>query len=104
MNCIFCKLIAKQIPTNIIYEDNDVFVFEDISPKADIHYLLIPKIHISSMLELSSEHTNLMGKLLITANHLALQQNLTGYKININTGKNGGQEVFHLHIHLLANK
>ncbi len=104
-DCIFCKIINKQIPSKLIYEDADVFVFHDINPAAEVHFLLIPKIHIESMLHLTPEHQNLMGKMIVLANKLAIEHGLIqGYKTQINTGKNGGQEVFHLHIHIFGNK
>lgn len=104
-NCIFCKIIAKEIPSKIIYEDDDLLAFHDINPSADVHFLIIPKVHIESMLHLNDEHQSIMGKIMVTANKLALEQGLQkGYKTLVNTGKNGGQEVFHLHVHVLGNK
>ena len=103
-NCIFCKIINKTIPANIIYEDDEIIAFYDIHPKTKTHFLVIPKIHIESMLHLndSGMHSALMGNLMIKANKIAKNLGLTGYKININTGVDGGQEVFHLHIHVLG--
>lgn len=104
-NCIFCKIIAKEIPCNLIYEDQDVLAFHDINPHAEVHFLIIPKLHIESMLQLNEQHQELMGKIIVLANKLALEHGLAkGYKTQINTGKNGGQEVFHLHVHVLGNK
>lgn len=103
-NCLFCKIIDKSIPAKIIYEDDDLLAFYDIAPKADIHFLLIPKLHIESMLDLNQSHHILMGKMLLKANELALKLGLEGYKVQINTGVKGGQEVFHLHLHVLGNK
>jgi histidine triad (HIT) family protein len=104
-DCIFCKLVRKEIPTKVIYEDDDVFVFNDISPKAEVHLLIIPKVHIESMLHLTAEHSALMGKIMILANNLALEHGLNGgYKTQINTGLKGGQEVFHLHVHVVGNR
>lgn len=102
--CIFCKIVNKNIPASIIYEDNDIVAFNDIHPKADIHFLIIPKIHIDSMMELTEEHQHLMGKIMLKANALAKEQGLSGYKTLVNTGANGGQEVFHLHAHVFGNK
>ncbi|MDD3267535.1 MAG: histidine triad nucleotide-binding protein [Burkholderiales bacterium] len=104
-NCIFCKISKKDIPSKIIYEDEDIFVFHDINPAAEVHFLLIPKLHITNMLELNDTHQILMGKMIILANKLANEYGLSnGYKTQINTGKNGGQEVYHLHIHVFGNK
>ena len=102
--CIFCKINAKIIPAKTIYEDEDMLAFYDITPKADIHFLLIPKLHIDSMLDLTDNHSVLMGKMMVKANALAVSLGLEGYKIQINSGAKGGQEVFHLHIHVLGNK
>lgn len=104
-NCIFCKISKKEIPSKMIYEDDDIFVFHDINPAAEAHFLLIPKLHITNMLELNDSHQALMGKMMILANKLAVDHGLNnGYKTQINTGKNGGQEVYHLHIHVFGNK
>lgn len=103
--CIFCKLVTKAIPTKVVYEDDDVFVFNDINPKAEVHLLIIPKEHIESMLHLTDKHQALMGKIMVLANKLAFEQGLTGgYKTQVNTGLKGGQEVFHLHVHLFGNR
>lgn len=103
-DCLFCKINAQLIPAKIVYDDDDMLAFYDISPKAEIHFLLIPKQHISSMLELTDEHQTLMGKMMIKANQLAQNLGLSGYKVQVNTGVKGGQEVFHLHMHVLGNK
>ncbi len=102
-NCIFCKIINKELNSTIIYEDDDCIAFKDIYPKADVHILIIPRKHIVSMLEIDTIDSDLMGKLMVNVNKIAKQLNLEGYKVHINTGLKGGQEVFHLHIHLLAN-
>ena len=104
LDCLFCKIINKDILAKLIFEDEDIMAFYDINPKADIHFLVIPKKHIKSMLELKETDQNLMGKVMITANQLAKNHGLMGYKVNINTGISGGQEVFHLHVHILGNK
>ena len=104
-DCIFCKLINKTLPTNVVYEDEEIFVFNDISPKAEVHLLIIPKEHIESMLQIKDRHQALLGKMMLLINKLALEQGLAkGYKVQINTGINGGQEVFHLHMHLVGNR
>ena len=103
-DCIFCKICLKQIPAKIIYEDEDLVAFHDIHPKADVHFLLIPKLHLDSMLALKDEHQMLMGKIMLKANELAVEHGLDGYKIMVNTGVKGGQEVFHLHVHVAGNK
>jgi histidine triad (HIT) family protein len=103
-SCLFCKITNKEIPAKIIYEDNTMVAFHDISPKADIHFLIIPKIHITSMLDLKEKHKELMGSIMLRANALATEFDLEGYKVQINTGIKGGQEVFHLHVHVFGNK
>lgn len=103
-NCLFCEIIAKRIPAKIVYEDEDIIAFNDINPKADVHFLVIPKIHIESMLALEETHQALMGKIMLKANTLAINHGLSGYKVLVNTGISGGQEVFHLHIHVVGNK
>lgn len=105
-SCIFCKIVTKEIPAKIIYEDEDVIAFNDIKPKANIHFLVIPKVHIESMLELNDaneSHNKLMGNLMVKANSIAKNLGLKGYKSIIHTGVSGGQEVFHLHLHILSN-
>lgn len=104
-DCLFCKLANGTIPTKVVYQDEDIFVFNDINPKAEVHLLIIPKRHIISMLELQDSDQALIGKMMITANKLAVEHGLNkGYKTQINTGVNGGQEVFHLHIHIVGNR
>jgi histidine triad (HIT) family protein len=104
MSCIFCKIVSKEIPAEIIYEDDDLLIFNDINPKAKVHLLIIPKKHIDSLAEISSEDQELMGKIMfqvkIIASDFGLSEN--GYKLITNIGEDGGQVVFHLHFHLLG--
>ncbi len=103
--CVFCEIIAKTIPAKIIFEDDEILAFYDATPKAEVHFLITPKTHIESMLLLQSNHQELMGKIMLKANELAVSLGLkSGYKVQINTGINGGQEVFHLHVHVLGYK
>ncbi|WP_434777565.1 histidine triad nucleotide-binding protein [Neisseria sp. Ec49-e6-T10] len=102
-DCIFCKIINKDIPAKIAYEDEEMLVFHDIQPKAAVHLLIIPKKHITSLAHTTAEDTLLLGKLLQKTAILAKEFGLTdGYKTQINTGIGGGQEVFHLHLHVLG--
>lgn len=102
-DCLFCKIESKQIPSERVYEDDDVIVIRDIAPKADTHLLVIPRKHIVSLKELEAEDQALMGKIMLLLPELAKQQGLEqGFRTIINTGKGGGQEVFHLHVHLLG--
>ncbi len=113
-NCIFCKIAAKKIPSDSVYEDEQVLVFKDIRPAAPVHLLIIPKQHIASLSGCDDRHAELLGKMLTLVPKLALQHGcgLTldenglpvkgGYKTVINTGPDGGQEVHHFHIHLIG--
>lgn len=102
-DCIFCKIAAGKIPADVVYENEQVLVFKDVNPRAKIHLLLIPKQHIVSLAELDESHAELMGQMMTLMPTLAQGQGLeAGFRTIINTGKGGGQEVFHLHIHLLG--
>lgn len=106
-NCIFCKIIAKQIPSKAVYEDEQVYAFHDINPWAPVHFLLIPKAHIPSMAHVGPEHAGLMGHMMALVHKLALEQGCNpypdgGYRLVTNTGAEGGQEVHHLHFHVMG--
>ncbi len=102
-DCLFCNIIAGNIPADILYEDDKIMVFKDIYPKADVHLLMIPKVHIETLAHLDQSHHDLIAYMMLKLPKLALEQGLdNGFRTIINTGKGGGQEVFHLHIHLLG--
>lgn len=101
-DCIFCKIVAGNIPATTIYEDDDVIVFNDIKPMAKVHFLIVPKAHIATLKDCQPEHQALLGKMLLLAPKLAAEQGLVGFKTLINTGKEGGQEVFHIHVHVFG--
>jgi len=102
-DCIFCKIARGEIPSHKVYEDDEVFAFHDINPVAPVHFMLIPKLHLDSLARAEEAHTALLGKMLILASRLAREQGLeNGFRSVINTGKGGGQEVFHLHIHVIG--
>jgi histidine triad (HIT) family protein len=101
-DCIFCKIINGVIPAKKIYEDDDVIVFNDIKPMAKVHFLIVPKLHVESLTECDASQQSLLGKMLLLAPKLAAEKNLKGFKTLINTGRDGGQEVFHLHIHVFG--
>lgn len=101
-DCIFCKIISGAIPSKKIYEDDDVIAFHDINPSAKVHFLIVPKLHVESLQACDTTHQQLLGKLLLLAPKLAAEQGLTGFKTLINTGRAGGQEVFHLHVHVMG--
>ncbi len=100
-SCIFCKIIAGEIPATKIYEDEDVIAFNDIHPLAPVHFMIVPKKHFESLLAAEPADHALLGKILLLAPKLARENGLgAGFKTSINTGKAGGQEVFHLHVHV----
>ena len=106
-NCIFCKIAAGKIPSRKVYEDSEIFAFHDINPWAPIHFLMIPKQHIPSLAHAGPEHQALLGRMLALAPKLALEQGCSpypegGFRIVINTGAQGGQEVHHLHVHVMG--
>jgi histidine triad (HIT) family protein len=102
---IFSKIIRKEIPADIVYEDNLAIAFRDINPQAPVHILVIPKQAIAKLSDAESKDRDLMGHLLLTAKRVAEQEGLTnGYRLVINTGPDGGQTVYHLHLHLLGGR
>ncbi len=104
-DCLFCKIAAKQIPSKIVYEDDDVFAFEDIGPQAPTHILIIPRKHFASLNEATTEDQVVIGKMHLVAAELARKLNLLdGYRTVANNGAGAGQSVFHLHLHLLGGR
>ena len=112
-NCLFCKIATKQIPSSIVYEDEDLLAFKDIHPAAPVHLLIIPKLHVATLSECDASHHALLGKMLALAPRLAKEHGCAvtynadgkpggGYKTLINSGPDGGQEVYHLHMHLVG--
>ena len=101
-DCIFCKILAGTIPAKKIYEDDDVIVFNDIKPMAKVHFLIVPKHHVETLKDCDASHQALLGKMLLLAPKLAAELGLKGFKTLINTGREGGQEVFHLHLHVFG--
>lgn len=101
-DCIFCKIINGQIPAEKVFENEKVFAFFDIKPEAKVHVLVVPKKHIESVKHLEIEDKELIGDLVLAAKQIAKEKNLEGYKLIINVGREGGQIVDHLHIHLLS--
>lgn len=102
-NCIFCKIVAGDIPCKKIYEDSELLAFHDIHPVAPVHFMIIPKEHIASLADAAARHEALLGRILLLAPRLAREQGLAdGFRTIINTGRGGGQEVFHLHVHVIG--
>ena len=105
-DCIFCKIVAGDVPADKVLETEDVLAFRDISPSAPTHVLLIPKKHVESMATLQVEDASLLGQLLLAACDVARQEGIaeSGYRLVTNIGKDGGQAVFHIHFHLLGGR
>ena len=99
-DCIFCKIINGDFGTEFVYENEFAVVFKDINPKADTHLLVVPRLHVESLNELDDE--SLLGKLMLTVKEVTKKLGIKSYRTVINTGKEAGQEVFHLHIHILS--
>lgn len=104
--CIFCRIVAGEMPANVVYQDEDFLAFRDILPRAPTHLLIIPKIHITSAAELTEEQQALAGRLIIIAKNLAEKEGIAkkGYRLVINCGTEGGQLVPHLHLHLIGGR
>ncbi len=105
-DCLFCKMVNKEIPADFVYEDDDVLAFNDINPQAPVHVLIVPRIHIATLNDLQAKHAEVMGKLLLAAKEVAKQKGLSegGYRTVINCNADAGQTVFHIHLHLLGGR
>jgi histidine triad (HIT) family protein len=102
-SCIFCKIVAGQIPARKVHEDDELLVFHDIAPWAPVHVLIIPKLHITTLYDTTAEHTALLGRMLALAPRLMEQLGVTnGFRTLINTGPDGMQEVQHVHMHVMG--
>lgn len=104
--CIFCKIINKQIPSTIVYEDEEILAFKDIHPVAPVHILVIPKKHVKSIMELEQVDEKIIGKIYSVIKQIAIEQKIAdeGFRVIVNCGENGGQEVGHIHFHLIGGK
>lgn len=102
-DCIFCKIVAGEIPSRKVYEDDEVLAFHDINPIARVHFMIVPKRHVDSLAHCDQSHHGLLGRMLLLAPKLAKEQGLAdGFRTVINTGRGGGQDVFHLHVHVIG--
>ena len=105
-DCVFCKIIAGEIPSDIRYRDEKIIAFPDISPLAPTHLLIVPRKHIPSLLEVSDAESSIIGEMARVANHLAKTSGIAekGYRLVMNCGREGGQGVYHIHMHLLGGR
>jgi histidine triad (HIT) family protein len=102
-DCIFCKIVRGEIPSKKVYEDDDVFAFHDIHPQAPVHFMLIPKRHIASLADATSEDAGVLGRMMALAGRLAREQGSPdGFRTIVNTGRIGRQDVMHLHLHIIG--
>ena len=105
-DCLFCRIVSRDINSDIVFEDDEVLAFKDANPQAPVHLLIIPKAHISNVLDLGESNLELMGRLVSVANRLAREEKIdgTGFRLVTNTGPEVGQSVYHLHLHLLGGR
>jgi histidine triad (HIT) family protein len=104
-DCIFCKIIAGEIPSKKLYEDDEILAFWDISPQAPVHFLIIPKKHISAPVDVTEEDEKIIGKLIRVGGELAREHKVgDGYRVIFNNGAKAGQVVFHIHMHILGGR
>jgi histidine triad (HIT) family protein len=106
MDCIFCRIIAGEIPADIVYQDGELLAFRDINPQAPTHILIIPKSHIPSLNDITDKYKALMGHIVLLAKELAEKESISdkGYRLSVSTGADGGQLVPHVHFHLLGGR
>ncbi len=102
-DCIFCRIVRGEIPSKKIHEDDLIYAFHDINPIAPVHFMIVPKVHVASLMEVDASHREVLGHILLKANELAVGQGLNeGFRTIINSGRIGHQEVYHLHVHILG--
>ncbi len=106
-DCLFCKIVAGKIPATKVYEDEELFAFNDIHPWAPVHFLMVPKRHVASLAQVGPEHVGLLGRMMVLVPQLALQEGCQpypqgGFRVVVNTGTVGGQEIHHLHLHVIG--
>ena len=105
-DCVFCRIVRKELPAKIVYEDERILAFEDIRPKAPVHVLIIPKAHFASLNEAPGGSEALLGEIVLRARAIAKEKGVgeTGYRVVLNTARDSGQEVFHIHFHVLGGR
>ena len=106
MSCLFCKIAEKEIPSKTVYEDNTIYAFEDLTPQAPVHILVIPKKHIATSLDIENDDNELIGQMFQAANRIAKEKGVAdkGFRLVMNCNREAGQTVFHIHLHLLAGR
>jgi histidine triad (HIT) family protein len=103
-SCLFCKIVAGEIPSEKVYEDDAILAFKDVRPQAPFHCLVIPKTHIATLNDFAAGQRELLGNLLLTAQRLAHEHALPGYRVAMNVNREGGQVIFHAHLHVLGGR
>lgn len=103
-DCIFCRIVAGELPGAVLYEDDDVLAFKDISPVAPVHGLVIPKRHVATLDQFGPDDAWLLGRLMLTAQLIAREHGLEGYRVAMNVNALGGQVVFHAHLHIMGGR
>lgn len=102
--CLFCKIVTRQLPADLVHEDDQIVAFKDIHPQAPFHCLVIPKRHVATLNDFDVEQAELIGRLLLTAKRIAADHGLPGYRVAMNVNREGGQVVFHAHLHVLGGR
>jgi histidine triad (HIT) family protein len=102
--CLFCKIVGGELPAERVFEDDAILAFNDIHPQAPFHCLVIPKVHVATLNDFSALQTELVGRLLLTAKRVAADHGLPGYRVAMNVNREGGQVVFHAHLHVLGGR
>jgi histidine triad (HIT) family protein len=105
MDCVFCRIVAGEIPADIVFQDGELLAFRDIKPQAPTHILIIPKAHIPSLNDITAKHQELIGRIILLAKDLAEKEGICkGYRLSVSTGADGGQLVPHIHFHLIGGR
>jgi histidine triad (HIT) family protein len=102
--CLFCRIVAGEIPAERVYEDERILAFKDIHGQAPFHCLVVPKTHVATLNDFATDQAELIGSLLLTAKRLAAEHGLSGYRVTLNVNRDGGQSVFHAHLHVLGGR